>query len=53
MMVLKRFELAMLALLKMTFNESVFLGNSTESILLLHLVGFFFSVTEKICNKKA
>lgn len=53
MMVLKCFQLAELALLKMTFNEGAFLGNSTESILPLHLVGFFFSVTEKICNKKA
>lgn len=53
MMVLKCFELAELALLKMTFNEGAFLGNSTESILPLNLVGFFFSVTEKICNKKA
>lgn len=53
MMVLKCFELAELALLKMTFNEGAFLGNSTESILPLHLVGFFFSVTEKIWNKKA
>lgn len=42
MMVLERFELAMLALLKMAFNESAFLGSSTEFILPLHLVGFFF-----------
>lgn len=42
----------MLALLKMTFNESAFLGNSTESILPLQLVGFFFPVTEKIRSKK-
>lgn len=53
MMVLKCFELAELALLEMTFNEGAFLGNSRESILPLHLVGFFFSVTEKICSKKA
>jgi len=49
MMVLKRFELAMIAVLKMTFNESAFLGNSIESILLLHLAGFFhFSYRENM-----
>lgn len=52
MMAPKRSELAMLALPKMTFNESGFLGNSTESVLPLHLVGFF-GYRENTYYKKA
>jgi len=52
MMVLKRFELAVLAVLKMSFNERAFLGKSTESISSLHLVGLFFPVTQRRAAKK-
>lgn len=52
MMVLKRFELAVLAVLKMSFNEPAFLGKSMESISSLHLVGFFFPVTQRYATKK-
>lgn len=52
MMVLKHFELAMLVLLKMSFNEIAFLGKSTESIPCLCFVGFFFPVMVRHVTKK-